>query len=182
MNLLGSKWELTQARADFSDPLNIDPDLIVVATTTKSEEEITVTIRGQASNAQLLLSSSKGRSQADIMTLLVGGSGGGSAALADAAASMAVRGAATPLLGSLGKSTDMEVVPLPTSPEGEKFLFSVAKDLGGGLTATYFKGMSGETADAFEMRWRVSSRVKGRVRQNQDGTLSGGFRIKREFN
>lgn len=182
MNLLGSKWELTQARADFSDPLNIDPDLIVVATTTKAEEEITVTIRGQASNAQLLLSSSKGRSQADIMTLLVGGSGGGSAALADAAASMAVRGAATPLLGSLGKSTDMEVVPLPTSPEGEKFLFSVAKDLGGGLTATYFKGMSGETADAFEMRWRVSSRVKGRVRQNQDGTLSGGFRIKREFN
>ncbi len=92
-----------------------------------------------------------------------------------------MRGAATPILGELGARTDLEIVPLPTTPEGEEFLFSVGKDLGGGITATYYKGVSGETTDAFEMKWRISSRTRGRLRQNQDGSLSGGFRIRRDL-
>lgn len=179
---LGSSFDLTRCRLDFSDPLAIDPDLDVVATTTKNDEEITVRIDGKASKAQLLLSSSKGRSQADIVSVLLGGSGGtGSSELSAAAARVAMRGAATPVLGALGARTDLEIVPLPTTPEGEEFLFSVGKDLGGGLTATYYKGSSGETTDAFEMKWRLSARTRGRVRQNQDGSISGGFRIRRDL-
>ena len=73
------------------------------------------------------------------------------------------------------------MIPLPTTPEGEEFLFSVGKDLGGGLSATYYKGVSGETTDVFELKWRFSSRTRGRLRQNQDGSLSGGFRIRRDL-
>jgi autotransporter translocation and assembly factor TamB len=182
--VLGSSFELNRCRLSFSDPHAIDPDLDVSATTTKSEEEITVMIDGRASNAQVLLTSSKGRSQAEIVSILLGGSSGSGSATAElsaAAARMAVRGVASPVLGSLGGRTDLEIVPLPTTPEGEEFLFSVGKDLGGGLTATYYKGVSGETTDAFEMKWRISSRSRGRLRQNQDGSLSGGFRIRRDL-
>ena len=180
--LLGSSFDLTRCRLEFSDPLAIDPDLDIVATTTKNDEEITVRIDGKASRAQLLLSSSKGRSQADIVSVLLGGSGGtGSSELSAAAARMAMRGAAAPVLGELGARTDFEIVPLPTTPQGEEFLFSVGKDLGGGITATYYKGVSGETTDAFEMKWRLSSRTRGSVRQNQDGSISGGFRIRRDL-
>ena len=179
---LGSSFDLTRCRLDFSDPLAIDPDLDIVATTTKNDEEITVRIDGKASKAQLLFSSSKGRSQADIVSVLLGGSGGtGSSELSAAAARLAMRGAATPVLGALGARTDLEIVPLPTTPEGEEFLFSVGKDLGGGITATYYKGVSGETTDAFELKWRLSARTRGRVRQNQDGSISGGFRIRRDL-
>jgi translocation and assembly module TamB len=179
---LGSSFDLTRCRIDFSDPLAIDPDLDIVATTTKNDEEITVRIDGKASKAQLLLSSSKGKSQADIVSTLLGGSSGtGSSELSAAAARIAMRGAATPVLGALGARADLEIVPLPTTPEGEEFLFSVGKDLGGGITATYYKGSSGETTDAFELKWRLSARTRGRVRQNQDGSISGGFRIRRDL-
>ncbi len=184
-NLLGSRYDLSRARIDFQDPLNVDPDLDITGTTSKAGDVITVKIQGRASKAQLTFSSSMGRSQADIMALLTGISGTGSSSqgtLADSAARMALKGAASPLLGMLGAQTDLEIVPLPTTPEGEEFLFSVSKGLGGGVSATYFKGQSGETADALEFRWRLSSRTNGRIRQNQDGTLSGGFRIRREFN
>ena len=180
--VLGSSFDLSRARLDFSDPHAIDPDLDIVATTTKNDEEITVRIDGKASKAQLLLTSSKGRSQADIVSVLLGGSGGtGSSELGAAAARMAMRGAAAPILGALGARTDLEMIPLPTTPEGEEFLFSVGKDLGGGLSATYYKGVSGETTDVFELKWRFSSRTRGRLRQNQDGSLSGGFRIRRDL-
>lgn len=182
INLFGSVFELSRARVELSDPHAIDPDLDVVATTTKGDEEITVRVEGRASRAQLLLSSSRGRSQAEIVSLLLGGSGdAGGSALAAAAARMALRGATSPLLGALGGHADLEIVPLPTTPEGEEFLFSVGKDLGGGFSATYFKGVSGETTDAIEMKWRISSRARGRLRQNQDGSLSGGFRIRRDL-
>lgn len=182
VNLFGSVFDLTRCKLEFSDPLAVDPDLDVVATTTKADEEITIRVDGKASQAQLLLSSSKGRSQADIVSVLLGGSGTGSASeLSAAAAKMALRGASSPLLGTLGAHADLEIVPLPTTPEGEEFLFSVGKDLGGGVSATYFKGVSGETTDAIEMKWRLSSRARGRLRQNQDGSLSGGFRIRHEL-
>ncbi len=180
--VLGSSFDLSRCRLDFSDPHAIDPDLDIVATTTKNDEEITVRIDGKASNAQLLLTSSKGRSHADIVSVLLGGSGGtGSSELGAAAARMAMRGAAAPILGALGARTDLEMIPLPTTPEGEEFLFSVGKGLGGGLSATYYKGVSGETTDVFELKWRFSSRTRGRLRQNQDGSLSGGFRIRRDL-
>lgn len=180
--LFGSSFDLTRCQLEFKDPLAIDPEVDVVATTTKEDEEITVRIDGRASMAQLLLSSTKGRSQADIISVLLGGSGTGSSGeLTAAAARMAMRSAATPILGALGAQTDLEIVPLPTTPEGEEFLFSVGKDLGGGISATYYKGVSGETTDAIEMKWRISSRARGRLRQNQDGSLSGGFRIRRDL-
>lgn len=182
VNLFGSVFELSRCHLEFSDPLAVDPELDVVATTTKGDEEITIRVDGRASKAQLLLSSSKGRSQADIVSVLLGGSGTGSGSeVTAAAAKMAVRGAASPILGALGGHTDFEIVPLPTTPEGEEFLFSVGKDLGGGVSATYYKGVSGETTDAIEMKWRISSRARGRLRQNQDGSLSGGFRIRRDL-
>jgi translocation and assembly module TamB len=181
LSFLGSKFELTRARVEFADPLVIDPELDIVGTTTKGDEIITIHIEGKASRTQLTLSSDKGRSQADLMTALLGGSGSGGS-LTSSATKMALRGAATPLLGALGGRTDLEIVPLPTTAEGENFLFSVATNLSKGVTATYFKGISGETADAIEFRWRLTSRTRGRLRQNQDGTLSGGFRIRREFN
>lgn len=180
--LLGSTFDVSRCHLEFSDPLAIDPELDVVATTTKNDEEITIRVDGRASNAQLFLSSTKGRSQADIVSVLLGGSGtGGSSELTVAAARMAMRGAVTPVLGALGAHTDLEIVPLPTTPEGEEFLFSVGKDLGGGISATYYKGVSGETTDALEMKWRISSRARGRLRQNQDGSISGGFRIRRDL-
>ena len=182
VNLFGSSFDLTRCKVEFSDPLAVDPDLDVVATTTKNDEEITIRIDGKASKAQLLLSSSKGRSQTDIVSVLLGGAGTGSPSeLSAAAARMALRGASSPLLGTLGAHTDLEIVPLPTTPEGEEFLFSVGKDLGGGVSATYYKGVSGETTDAIEMKWRLSSRARGRLRQNQDGSLSGGFRIRHDL-
>ncbi len=181
LNLFGSIFDLSRCQVDFSDPLAIDPDLDVVATTTKNDEEITLRIRGKASKAQLLLSSSKGKSQAEIVQTLFGGPGGSGSALTAAATKMALRGAATPFLGALGAQADVHIVPLPTTPEGESFLFSIGKELGGGLSATYFKGASGETTDAFELKWKISPLVGGRLRQNQDGSLSGGFRIKREL-
>ena len=182
VNLFGSSFELTRCKVEFSDPLAVDPELDVVATTTKNDEEITIRIDGKASKAQLLLSSSKGRSQTDIVSVLLGGAGTGSPSeLSAAAARMALRGASSPLLGTLGAHTDLEIVPLPTTPEGEEFLFSVGKDLGGGVSATYYKGVSGETTDAIEMKWRLSSRARGRLRQNQDGSLSGGFRIRHDL-
>ncbi|HYN43493.1 MAG TPA: translocation/assembly module TamB domain-containing protein, partial [Thermoanaerobaculia bacterium] len=180
--MLGSTFDLSRCHISFSDPLAIDPELDVVATTTKNEEEITIRVDGRASSAQLLLSSSKGKSQADIISLLLGGSGTGSSSeLAAAAARMAMRGAAAPVLGALSAHTDLEIVPLPTTPEGENFLFSVGKDLGGGISATYYKGVSGETTDAIEIRWRLSSRARGRLKQNQDGSISSGFRIRHEL-
>jgi autotransporter translocation and assembly factor TamB len=182
VNLLGSVFDLSRCRIAFSDPLAVDPDLDVVASTTKNDEEITIRIDGKASKAQLLLSSSKGRSQTEIVSVLLGGSGTSSGSeLSAAAARMAVRGASSPLLGALGAQVDLEIVPLPTTPEGEEFLFSVGKDLGGGVSATYYKGVSGETTDAVEMKWRLSSRARGRLRQNQDGSLSGGFRIRHDL-
>lgn len=180
--LLGSTFELSRCHLEFSDPLAIDPEVDVVATTTKDDNEITLRLDGRASKIQLLLSSSKGQSQAEIVSVLLGGSGTGSSSeLSAAAARMAMRGAASPILGSLGAHTDLEIVPLPTTPEGEEFLFSVGKDLGGGISATYYKGVSGETTDALEMKWRLSSRARGRLRQNQDGSISGGFRIRRDL-
>jgi autotransporter translocation and assembly factor TamB len=180
--LFGSSFDLTRCQLEFKDPLAIDPEVDVTATTTKEDEEITIRIDGRASKAQLLLSSTKGRSQADIISVLLGGSGTGSSGeLSAAAARMAMRSAATPILGALGAQTDLEIIPLPTTPEGEEFLFSVGKDLGGGISATYYKGVSGETTDAIEMKWRISSRARGRLRQNQDGSLSGGFRIRRDL-
>lgn len=177
VNLLGTSFELTRARLDFDDPVRIDPDVNVVGTATRGEDEITMRVTGRASKAQLSFSSARGLSQAEILAQL----SGGGAALTDAAARMAVQGASASILGQLGTQVDLEFVPLPTTPEGEKFLFSVGKELGEGVTATYFKGESADSGDAFELRWRLSSRTRGRVRQNQDGTLSGGFRIRREF-
>ena len=182
MNLFGSSFDLSRARIEFANPVAIDPELDIVGTTTKGDDEITVRVSGHASKAQLLFSSSSGKSQTDVLKELFGGStDGGSSSVATASARMALAGATTPLLGSLGKKTAFQFVPLPTTVEGEDFLFSVGKDLGGGLAVTYYKGLSGETSDAFELRWRISSRGRGRVRQNQDGSLSGGFRIRREF-
>lgn len=184
VNLLGSVFDLTRARIEFATPTEIDPDLDIVGTTTKGDDEITARIMGRASKAQLLFSSSSGKSQADILKELVGGSGSGSTgstSMADAAARMALQGATSSLFGALGTRTSLQIVPLPSTAEGEDFLFSVGKDLGGGLGVTYFKGQSGETSDAFEIRWRLSSRTRGRLRQNQDGSLSGGFRIRSEF-
>lgn len=178
VNLLGTSFELTRARLDFDDPLKVDPDVNVVGTATRGEDEITVRITGRASKAQLSFSSARGLSQAEILAQLAGSGG---SALGDAAARMAVQGASAPILGQLGTQVDLDFVPLPTTPEGEEFLFSVGKQLGEGVTATYFKGQSADSGDAFELRWRLSSRTRGRVRQNQDGTLSGGFRIRREF-
>jgi translocation and assembly module TamB len=184
VNLLGSAFDLTRARIEFNSPTEIDPDLDIVGTTTKGDDEITARIAGRASRAQLLFSSSSGKSQADVLRELVGGSSSsssGSTSMADAAARMALQGATSSLFGTLGTRTSLQIVPLPSTAEGEDFLFSVGKDLGGGLGVTYFKGQSGETSDAFELRWRLSSRARGRVRQNQDGSLSGGFRIRSEF-
>lgn len=183
VNILGSRFDLTRARLEFQDPRALDPDVDVVGVTTKSDDEITARISGKASKAQLLLSSSKGKSQAETLALLLGGSSGSSStALADAAARTAARGAAAPILGAVGMQTDLEIVPLPTTPEGEEFLFSIGKDLGGGLSATYLKGSGGANPDAFELKWRISSKTRGRLRQNQDGSLSGGFRVRRDFN
>ena len=180
--MLGSNFDLSRCHVAFSDPLAIDPELDIVATTTKNDDEITIRVDGKASSAQLFLSSSKGESQSQIVSVLLGGSGTGSSSeLTAAAARMAMRGAATPVLGALGAHTDLEIVPLPTTPEGEDFLFSVGKDLGGGISATYYKGVSGETTDAIEMKWRLSSRARGRLRQNQDGSISGGFRVRRDL-
>jgi translocation and assembly module TamB len=182
VNILGSSFDLTRARVQFSNPDTIDPDLDIVGTTTKGEDEITVRVAGSASKAQLLFSSSSGKSQTDVLRELLGGSGaGGTNAIASSTARLAAAGAASPLAASLGTATAFQVVPLPTTAEGEDFLFSVGKDLGGGVVVTYYKGLSGETSDAFELRWRLSSEGKGRVRQNQDGSISGGFRIRHEF-
>ncbi len=85
-------------------------------------------VDGRASRAQLLLSSSKGRSHTEIVAVLFGGSGEGGPGLAAAAGRMALRSAATPILGALGAQTDLEIIPLPTTPEGEEFLFSVGKE------------------------------------------------------
>jgi translocation and assembly module TamB len=182
VNILGSSFDLSRARVQFSNPATIDPDIDIVGTTTKGDDEITVRVSGRASKAQLLFSSSSGKSQADVLRELLGSSGaGGANAIASSTARLAAAGVASPILSSVGTATSLHIVPLPTTAEGEEFLFSVGKDLGGGLGVTYYKGLSGETSDAFELRWRISSEGRGRLRQNQDGSLSGGFRIRREF-
>lgn len=181
VNAFGTRFDIARADLEFKGLAGIDPDLDVLATTTRGEEEITVRVDGRASKAQLLLSSSKGRSHTEIVSVLFGGSGEGGPGLAAAAGRMALRSAAAPILGALGAQTDLVIVPLPTTPEGEQFLFSVGKELGGGLSATYYKGTGGETNDAFELRLRLGSKVRGRLRQNQDGSLSGGLRIRHEL-
>lgn len=180
VNAFGTRFDIARAELEFKG-LGIDPELDVLATTTRGEEEITVRVDGRASQAQLLLSSSKGRSHTEIVSVLFGGSGEGGPGLAAAAGRMALRSVATPILGALGAQTDLVIVPLPTTPEGEQFLFSVGKELGGGLSATYYKGTGGETNDAFELRLRLGSKVRGRLRQNQDGSLSGGLRIRHDL-
>jgi autotransporter translocation and assembly factor TamB len=181
VNAFGTRFDISRADLEFKGRAGIDPDLDVLATTTRGEEEITVRVDGRASRAQLILSSSKGRSHTEIVSVLFGGSGEGGPGLAAAAGRMALRSVATPILGALGAHTDLVIVPLPTTPEGEQFLFSVGKELGGGLSATYYKGAGGETNDAFELRLRLGSKVRGRLRQNQDGSLSGGLRIRHDL-
>jgi autotransporter translocation and assembly factor TamB len=181
VNAFGTRFDISRAELEFKGRAGIDPDLDVLATTARGEEEITVRVDGRASRAQLILSSSKGRSHTEIVSVLFGGSGEGGPGLAAAAGRMALRSAATPILGALGAHTDLVIVPLPTTPEGEQFLFSVGKELGGGLSATYFKGSGGETDDAFELRLRLGSKERGRLRQNQDGSLSGGLRIRHDL-
>jgi len=183
LEVFQNQFEITTGLIQFTDPLVLDPELDIVAVTSRDDEEILMTISGRASDPHLSLSSTSGRSQTEIVNLLLGRPEGSGSDLAftEMAMQLAVANLARTLAGHLSLWSDLVILPFPMTPEGEEFLFSAAAELAGPLTVIYYKASRAEEADAFEMIYDVSRRTDIRARQNQDGSLSAGFRLRWEF-
>jgi len=185
IDLFRARFEVEEGSIRFTDPWSLDPELDIRATTTKRGERITLRITGRAGAPNLLLSSEEGKSQVEILKLLLGagapGETGDTADLAALARRYAAQELGTVIAEMLGARTDLEIEPFPASAEGERFLFRVGKRLGERLELNYFKGERSEDGDAIEARLRLGGGLTLRARQNQDGSQSAGFRFRKEF-
>ncbi|KIG16216.1 putative exported protein [Enhygromyxa salina] len=74
LELLGHRFELRRGLVNLPTDGSLDPFLDIIAETTTTEADVTVTIRGRASAPELHFSSSPALSEYQILTLLVTGS------------------------------------------------------------------------------------------------------------
>ncbi len=186
INLLRAEFQVSQGSIRFNDPWEIDPDVDIVATTVKQGEEITLRITGKSSQPNMQLFSVSGMSQPEIVKLLVGvpmqSPDEEKLALTDMAMNYATQSLATALAGMLSKQTDLIIIPFPSDVKDEDILFGVGKKIGDTVTIMYYKSSRSEKGDAIELQLDVTPNTNLKARQNQDGTLSGGFRYQHEFN
>ncbi len=184
LDLLRAEFEIVQGLIQFTEPYQMDPDLNITAATFKEGEEITLKITGKASQPNLQLSSSSGKSQSEIMKILVGApppSGNQDMTLTEMATEYAVGGAAAAWADYLSEQTDLEIIPFPTTSEGEKFLFSAGKRIGDDFKIVYYKNTESGEGDAVEVELELTPVTELKARQNPDGSISAGIRFNVEF-
>lgn len=185
IDLFRAQFTITQGLVSFIDPWAMNPKLDITAIAEKKGEEITLRIQGEAANPHLNLTSTSGKSQTEIIKLLVGvppDPGESGMSLGDMAKGYARNSLAGALADQVGVRTGLEIVPFPSSSEGEDFIFSAKKELGDSASVTYLKGLKPGEGDAVEVEYELDSTTRLRARQNQDGSVSGGVRWRFSFN
>ncbi|HPQ42289.1 MAG TPA: translocation/assembly module TamB domain-containing protein, partial [bacterium] len=183
IDLLLHEFEITGGTVNFTRPYELNPGIDITATTEVKDERITLRITGTADAPNLLLSSETGKSHAEIMNMLLGRDAlGDDRDLADLAADYARQAAAIAAAEAISTRTDLIVIPFPESLEGEDLLFGVGRKFGDRWTVMYYVGEKSDEGDAVEVEFEVSPKSDIRLRQNQDGTFSGGFRYRETFN
>lgn len=183
IDLLLHEFEITGGSVNFTQPYELNPGIDITATTEVKDELITLRITGSADAPNLLLSSETGKSHAEIMNMLLGRDAlGDDRDLADLAADYARQAVAIAAAEAISTRTDLIVIPFPESLEGEDLLFGVGRKFGDRWTVMYYFGEKSEEGDAVEVDFEVSPKSDIRLRQNQDGSFSGGFRYRETFN
>jgi uncharacterized protein involved in outer membrane biogenesis len=183
IDLLLHEFEITSGTVNFTTPFDIDPSLDIKAETITQGEVIRFHITGRASRPNLLLSSDTGKSHAEIMTLLLGQDlGTGESDLGAMAMDYAKQAAARAAAQAIGARTDLIVVPFPVQNENENLLVGIGRRFGDRWKFMYYFGEKSEEGDVIEMEYELNQKTDLRLRQNQDGSVSGGFRYRQTFN
>ncbi|MCD4653470.1 translocation/assembly module TamB domain-containing protein, partial [bacterium] len=183
IDLLLHEFEIISGTINFTQPYDLNPALDIRSTTPVADDVITLRITGKADKPNMLLSSETGKSHADIMKLLLGrGVESGSDDLATMAENYAKQAMAIAAAEAISARTDLIVVPFPESLEGEDLLFGFGRKFGDRWTVMYYVSEKSNEDDAIEVELQVHPKADIRFRQNQDGSLSGGFRYRETFN
>ena len=131
----------------------------------------------------MLLSSESGKSHTEIMALLLGqdlSSGDGD--LTTMALDYAKQAAARAAAQAIGTRTDLIIVPFPNKLENENLLVGVGRHLGEKWRVMYYFAEKSEEGDVIEVEYLMNPKTNLNVRQNQDGSISGGVRYREIFN
>ncbi|MBN1880392.1 translocation/assembly module TamB domain-containing protein [bacterium] len=183
IDLLLHEFAVTSGTVNFTQPFEIDPSLDIVAVTRIRDEVITFRITGRASRPNLLLSSDSGKSHADIMNLLLGRDTTGMGNdLSTLAADYAKQALALAAAEAIAARTDLIIVPFPVTLEDENLIFGVGRRFGDRWKVMYYFGEKSAEGDVIELEFQINQKTDMRVRQNQDGSISGGFRYRETFN
>lgn len=183
IDLLLHEFEITSGTLNFTQPFEINPSIDISAETRVQNDIIRFKITGFADRPNLLLSSESGKSHAEIMTLLLGqdlGSGDGD--LTTMALDYAKQAAARAAAQAISTRTDLIVVPFPNKLENENLLVGVGRHIGEKWNVMYYFGEKSEEGDVIEVEYHMNPKTNLSVRQNQDGSISGGFRYRETFN
>lgn len=117
------------------------------------------------------------------MTLLIGQDlTTGESDLGAMAMDYAKHAAARAAAQAIGARTDLIVVPFPVRHENENLLVGVGRQFGDRWKFMYYFGEKSEEGDVIELEYELNPKTDLRFRQNQDGTVSGGFRYRHTFN
>jgi hypothetical protein len=183
IDLLLHEFDITSGTLNFTQPFEIDPSIEISAETVVQGETVRFRITGRASRPNLLLSSDSGKSHAEIMTLLLGRNAvTGDSELSSMALDYAKQAAAHAAAHAIGTRTDLIIIPFPAKLENENLLVGVGRQFGDNWKVMYYFGEKSEEGDVIELEYQVNPKTDLRMRQNQDGSISGGFRYRETFN
>ena len=183
IDLLLHEFEITSGTLNFTQPFEINPSIDITAETRVQNDIVRFKITGFADRPNLLLSSESGKSHAEIMALLLGqdlSSGDGD--LTTMALDYAKQAAARAAAQAIGARTDLIIVPFPNKLENENLLVGVGRHLGEKWSVMYYFAEKSEEGDVIEVEYLMNPKTNLNVRQNQDGSLSGGVRYRETFN
>ena len=183
IDLLLHEFEITSGTLNFTQPFEINPSIDITAETRVQNDIVRFKITGFADRPNLLLSSESGKSHAEIMALLLGqdlSSGDGD--LTTMALDYAKQAAARAAAQAIGARTDLIIVPFPNKLENENLLVGVGRHLGEKWSVMYYFAEKSEEGNVIEVEYLMNPKTNLNVRQNQDGSLSGGVRYRETFN
>jgi len=183
IDLLLHEFKISSGTITFSQPYDLNPVLDIISTTQIKDEVITLQISGKADKPNMLLSSETGKSHAEIMKMLLGSETlGSSDDFLTMAKDYAKQAAALAAAEAISARTGIIIVPFPETLEGEDLLLGFGRKFGKRWTVMYYIGEKTDKNAAIEVKFNVNPKSKILFRQNQDGSLTGGFRYRETFN
>ncbi|HEV2387478.1 MAG TPA: translocation/assembly module TamB domain-containing protein [Candidatus Acidoferrales bacterium] len=194
VNVRGDKYRLTRGDLNFANPLLLDPEMNVEATTTIQQYQVTVDLTGQASALRLSYRSDPPLPESDVIALLALGYTGeesqlrtagqptnfGASALLSQAISSEVGGRIERLFGISRFRIDPELAGTGTESNAAARI-TVEQQVTPNLTITYSANATSNSEQVIQIEYAVSRDISIVALRDINGTFGLDIEFKKHF-